>query len=792
MFTALNITGLAIGLSASWIMYQYVTYEFGYEAQLPNKERIYRVVSRFTMDGETSGNAGVPRPMSKAAAAIAGIEMAVPVSMTFIQHLQTGMPGAGGANFNDIKGVVLTDDRYFQLVPYRWLSGSPVGALSQPDQVVLTRSRAAKYFPGTPPDYLAGQTITCNDTMVLRISGVVADLDYPSSFIGQEFQSLSRIKNRREQWGGVNSSDQLFLLLTTGTDPGPVAAQINQISDANSKAELAKSGIERSHILQSMWDVHFDTEFTSDIRTANQKVLFILMGVAGFLLLLACINYINPATAQIPQRAREIVIRKTLGSGRRALLLQFLGETAVVTTVAVLLAGALTVIFFRYYGTMLPDDVLKFVQYGTTGAFLVGLIVLVSLIAGLYPGWLVTLAQPVRVLRGQVEPGRPGKQINLRKSLIVFQFFVAQLFLAGAVIVGWQLHYLMHNPLGFQKDAVVLLNVPWKLQKKPANKDKHFTMLEEIKKLPGVENAAMGEPLLNPFYSSNYHSWVNEKGVKTERNVFRKYADSNIIPRYEIPLLAGRNLLPSDTVREYVINETAVEAFGFASAQAAIGQFLTEDEGSSVPVVGVVSDFHTTSFSEKIEPTAFMTDKNSLNTLNIKLASKSPADWKPVLTAIEGQWRQFYPSEPFKCNFYDDTLWQFYEEENKLARLVNLATAVALLISCLGLFGLAAFMAIRLNKEIGIRKVLGASVGNVIGLLSKEFLVLVLISFVLSTPVVFYLLQKWLANYPYHVDIQWWMFLMSGATAIVIASITVSFQSIKAALANPVKSLRLE
>ena len=792
LFTALNVAGLSIGLSAAWIMYQYVTYEFGYESKIPDTDRIYRVVSRFVMDGKESGNSGVPRPLLRAAATVTGVEMAVPVADNFMQQVQPGLPGGNGPRFEELKNITLTNDGYFKLVPYRWLAGNPIGALSQPDQVVLTQSRAAKYFGNVEPQHLIGQTLTYNDTLVLRISGVVADLDFPSSFIGQEFHAISRRDTRKERWAGVNSNEQLFLLLAPHTQAATVESQINQISDENTKADLAKWNMQRWHQLQPMSAVHFDEDFASHIRTANKNVLYALMGIAGFLLALACINYINLATAQIPQRAKEIGIRKTLGGGRAGILLHFLGETAVVTTFAVLLAGALAAAFFQYFGDLLPEDVLKFVDYGSTAVFIVALIAVVSLIAGGYPGWLVTLAQPVKTLRGQIDSSLKGGPVNLRKGLIVFQFFIAQVFLAGAVIVGQQLHFMLNKPLGFNKDAVLLVDVPWKLMDRPENKDKHFTMLEEMKKLPGIASGAMGEPLFSQSFSSNNHTHVDAKGVKTEHLIYRKFADQDIIPLYQVPILAGRNLNPADTISEYVINETAAKTFGFTNPQDAVGQFLSENDGPTVPIVGVVGDFHTGSFTEKIEPVAFMTDKSSLSTLNLKLASNRPGDWKQTIDAMEAVWRQFYPSAPFKYDFYDDTLKEVYEDEQNLAKLINLATTVAMFISCLGLFGLATFMAIRRSKEIGIRKVLGASVSSVVGLLSREFIILVALGFILSVPVVWYFMHKWLANYSYHIDIQWWMFLSVAVAASLIALITVSFQSIKAALANPVKSLRSE
>lgn len=791
VFTALNIAGLAIGLSAAWIMYQYVSFEFSYDAPNAQRDQIYRVSSRFMFEEKESGNAGAPTPMAAVAPTIAGVESAVPVFDLWVKSVELGMPGSNSKKIEDVKSVVQTNAQYFQLAGYQWLAGNPSAALTQPDQVVLTRSRAAEYFPGFAPAQLLGQTITYDDTLAIQISGIVEDLGYPSSFIGQEFRPLPKIETEKKYWSGVNSGNQLFLLLEKNADPDAVLAQFNRLSTENVGSDLAKWNMSRWHVMQSLSEIHFGTEYGSHIRTANKKVLFALMGVAGFLLLLACINYINLSTAQIPQRAREIGIRKTMGSSRSAILRHFLVETAVVAIFATAVAGGLTSAFFKGFSDLLPDDVLKFVNYGPTALFLVALITGVSLLSGLYPGWLITRAQPVQVLRGQIDSGG-GKRATLRKGLIVFQFAIAQLFISGAIVVGHQLQFMLNNDLGFNRDAVVIVEIPWELMEKPAYKEKHFTLRETIEKLPGIAKVALGQPLFDNSFSSNNHVYHNEKGEAVQRIVYRKYADPDLIPLYELPLLAGRNLLPSDTVREYVLNENAIKAFGFPTPQAAIGQLLQESDGPSYPIVGVVSDFHTSSFADPIEPLVFMTDRSQLSTLNIKLASSNPADWKLVFQNLEKEWKQFYPSAPFEYEFYDDKLKVAYEAEANMARIINLATGVALLISCLGLFGLAAFMAQRRTKEIGIRKVLGTSMANLVSLLSKEFLLLVLLAFGIAIPIVYSLLDKWLALFAYRIEMQWWMFALTGLSAVAIAFFTVSFQSVRAALANPVKSLRSE
>jgi len=796
-FTLLNVLGLSIGISAAWIMWQYASYEFGYDSGQQNSDRTYRVVSHFTFEGEESANAGIPKPMAEAAAQIAGVELAVPVFDQWASSILVGIPGGEGARFEhnkDIDGMVQTNDRYFQLVRYEWLAGNPEKALSQPNQVVLTQSRAAKYFPGLTPLEVLDKVLTYDDTLMMRVTGVVADLDYPSSFFGEEFRSFPVTKTEDHEWSGVSSNNQLFLLLAGNADVGHVAEQINRISEANYKEdEVVKWNNKRWHVLQPLSEIHFATKYGSNVRTANKPVLLVLMGISVFLLLLACINYVNLATAQIPQRAREIGIRKTLGSSRWAMMQHFLLETALVATCAVMLAAGFSYLFFQSFGTLLPPDVLRFVRLGPTVLFLTGLVAVVSLLAGLYPAWLIARFQPVQVLHGHLDTHSVSdRRVTLRKGLIVFQFTIAQLFISAAIIVGLQLHFLLHKDLGFNREAVILVQVPYKLRSKPENKDKHLALRDELRKLSGVAKVAMGSPLFDNSFSSSQYVYKDEKGGEFRNNLHFKVADTALIGLYQVPILAGRNLLPSDTAREFVLNETAVRAFGFASSEAAVGQFLQSGGGQKSPIVGVTADFHTAKFSQKIQPLAFENRKSGYFVFNIKLASRQPSEWQKTIGNIENLWNEFYPAGYFRYEFYDEKVAQIYAEETTLARIVNLATGVAVLISCLGLFGLAAFLAQRRTKEIGIRKVLGASVSNVVRLLASDFLRLVIIAFVIAMPTTYFFMQQWLQAYTYRIDMQWWMFALAGVIAVAVALLTVGFQSVKAALANPVESLRSE
>ena len=796
LYTALNVLGLAIGLSTCWIVYRLVSYEYAFDQQQPDKERIYRVVTKLQNNFMMPSMAGVPLPLLNAVRSqVAGVERVMAVREQWSESVYASRPGGKAERFSEVTNVVATDTNYFQLIPYQWLAGDLNRALARPKQVVLSQSRAERYFPGLLPQQVLDRTLTYFDTLVVQVAGVVADPVQPISFAGREFLSLvtlPAVTDNAEQWDNINSADQLYVWLAPNTNPEQIASRINNIAARHSKAAQLKNGHrEREHRLQPLTDIHFGTEYVDSSRRANKGVLYQLMGLAGFILLLASINYVNLTTAQAPGRAREIGIRKTLGSQRRTIVAQFLGETVFVTGLALALAFVLARLFFTRFGDLLPDGTDAYIDWPLTVGFLAGLVILVSLLAGLYPGWLATRFQPVEVLRGQINliPGTGSRGFTLRKGLIVFQFAMAQLFIIGAILLGQQMRYALSKDMGFDRDAVVLTRLPV-TPNLETNVQKRYALRAGIAHLPGVAAVSLGNPPANRSVSTN--EFTLRRGKKEAKVTIQfKYVDTNYVSLYKLPLLAGRNLEPTDTMRDLVINQTTVRALGFARPQEAIGQFLRTGD-KTYPIVGVVRDFQVSSVRDKIAPVALVAYQRWSNNISIKLASPRPADWQGTLAQVRHVWAGLYPDEPFNYEFYDQTIAAFYKSEQTMTRIINLATGVAILISCLGLFGLATLTAFQRTKEIGVRKVLGASVGSVVTLLSKDFLKLVLIAILIASPLAGYAMNKWLQGFAYKITIEWWVFALAGLLAVGVALLTVSFQAVKAALMNPVKSLRSE
>ncbi|MCL4641361.1 MULTISPECIES: ABC transporter permease [Olivibacter] len=786
LFTGLNILGLAIGISASWIIFRMVSFEFSYDKFEPDRERIFQLTSSFkTPDGRDREMAVVPKGVLPAMLReISGLDEVSPV---YYQHYETAQT-AKSPLVENLSERIATLPGYFKMIGYQWLAGNAQQALKTPEQVILTASRAQYYFPGKRPSEIIGQTITYNDTIQKTVSGVLADLGYLNSFPAQEFFPIDQESLTSTDWSSLSSNELLFVKLKKGVSTKTVLDQLNALNE-KINSEVFKQRNFKSHFkLLQLKDKHFATQ--SDTRTANKSVLFGLVGIAFFLLALACINYINLTTAQIPQRAKEISVRKTLGSTSGIIIRSYLLETFVVCLLAVALSLFLTFLSLRVFAEYIPEGMDNFTNYPGMIAFSIALISIITVLAGLYPSWLAIRVQAVRVLKGETKQSIRGYQLNLRKGLIVFQFVIAQVFVICSIIIGQQLKYTLDKDLGFEHEAILTVEIPYKLQQDSLFQGAQFVLKQRLAQHPEIAAVSLGDlPMIDRMTA-----WLMDyrgKNGTIQKQVMFKNIDNNYLDLYQIPLLAGRNVQLTDTVRELLLNETALKAFGFSRAEEAIGQTLYQGNTPRT-IVGVIKDFHQFNLKSTIDLLGFTAQKPGLTTFNIKLSSPKVSSWKKAIALIEQEWKQVYPTVPFSYQFYDDTIKSLYRQEHSTSRLVNVATAITLLISCLGLYGLAAFTAFQRTKEIGIRKVLGATVGGITSLLSKDFIKLVLIALMIATPIAWWAMNKWLENFAFKITVQWWMFAFAGLGAVTIALLTVSYQAIKAAIANPVDSLRSE
>ncbi|MEM9141558.1 MAG: FtsX-like permease family protein [Bacteroidota bacterium] len=570
-------------------------------------------------------------------------------------------------------------------------------------------------------------------------------------------------------------------------------SQLDLLAQGHRDEEMVAFGQKRRFYLQPLADIHFNPNYgTYDYSRsqASKPVLISLALVALFLLLLGCINFINLNTAQATQRAKEIGIRKTLGGSRKQLVFQFLGETFLLTVTAAVVSLFFSSWLLRMFSDFIPHGV-SFGLFKSpvliTSAIL--LILVLTLLSGFYPALVLSRFRPVRVLKNQILPGKD--KTTLRKYLIVFQFVTAQVFIIATVLVGRQIHYLVTKDMGFKTETIAYLRTPHR----ETSLDKRIRLLEKLKTDPHIRDVVLGgnPPASRSTFSSSivYRDGENE----VQASIQWLYGGGNYRDLYEIPLLAGRDVL-NDTIKEYVINETYMKLLGFKEPMEAIGQSLIL-EGEAYPIVGVMKDFYQRSLRTAIKPLALIGDwdrdkYSRFNTIHFSIGGNPSTDLTNDIALVEKAWKSIYPDYDFDPQFMVDTVTRFYEQERRTSALLKWATGLAIAISCLGLLGLVIHTTERRTKEIGIRKVLGASLAQLNLLLCREFMILIGIGFAIAVPIAWFGLDYWLQGFAYKTAFSWWVFFPGGITMFLITLGIISIRTIAAAKANPVKSLRTE
>lgn len=802
---AINIGGLAIGISAALVIYLMVAYEFDFDGFHPGKENIYRVVSKIEFADLTIHNSGVPVPTAAAARQECTGLRAVSHFLT-TNETKVSLPQPGSAvmkDFRNQKSIIYTDPDYFDIITYTWIKGSAIAALKEPFQVVLTRSRCNDYFPGLKDNEILGKTIVYDDSIQAKVTGIVADLEGNTDFQFKEFISRTTIDNTglKEfwawgEWGSINDNSQMLVALLPGTDPHKVEQQIAAIRDKYREHNEEDKGKkdDTQHFLQPLKDIHFNAEYGAfNQRQASKTTLYGLLVVAFFLLLLGCINFINLSTAQASTRAKEIGIRKTMGGSKAQLRIQFLSEALLLTAMATVLSVAILPWILKVFGNYIPPAIsFNSINDWHVWLFLLGLVLVVTLLSGYYPAMVLSGYQPITVLKNQVVTSNgSGRNLILRKVLTVSQFMVAQFLLLATIVVSKQIHYSLSKELGYKRDAIVYINTPWNWgAKEPDNR--RFVLVQQLQSIPEIEKISLGGSPPASNNTSTTSMKFDDGPRKVETMVEVKYADTNYFPLYGMKLLAGRNLQQSDTIKEYVINAAYAKMMGFNKPEDAVGHFI--DRSFKVPIVGVLADFHTKSTHEIIKPLAYSSAAKNSYTIHAVLenGTNNAEQWKKAIAKMETSFKVLYPENDFKYSFFDESIAEFYTQEKNTSSLLKWASGLCLLISSLGLLGLVIFTTNARTKEIGVRKVLGASISQLVFLLSKDFLILVLLAFLIITPVAWLVMKNWLNDFAYRTDMSWWIFAASGGTMLFIAMVTLSIRTIRSASENPVNCLRSE
>ena len=801
VLSLINILGLSIGISAALVIFLIVAYEFSFDRFQKDADRIYRVVLDVKYNGTEGHSAAVPSPLSSAIQnEVTGIDATVPV-MQFHGDATAKVSIPGNSEnpviYKKQSDIVFTNQQYLQLLSYRWIANSQQISLEDPFTVVLTESRAQLYFPGIATTDIIGKQLTYNDINV-TVSGIVKDLNEHTVFTALEFISFPTISktNLQDQfmmdvWNDWMIYSQLYIKISKGNTPERVEMQLKAILNKYDKEANKDASRSMDYHLQPLNDLHFNSNYQgAGNRIVHEPTLYGLLSIAAFLLLLGCINFINLTTAQASQRAKEIGVRKTMGSSKSQLVLQFLSETFFITLIATIVSVALTPLLLKMFEDFIPPGLhFDLLNQPSLILFLLLLTISISFLSGIYPAFILSNFKPVLVLKNQVSTGSAQtRNAWIRKTLTVSQFVIAQFFVITTLMISKQINFSLRADMGFNKEAIINFNQP-----RDSITTRGKLLLNEIKSLPGVANASTGflAPADKGASFTNLSFIDGNDVIKPNVNVQIRWGDPDYIDVYKIKILAGRNVERSDTIKEFLINESYAHELGFQHPEEALDKFL-EWNGKNMPIVGIMKDFHFQSMRASIGPVVFGGSNGQTFHIQLKPNNVDGTLWRNTIADIQKIYKRLYPDEDFNYKFLDDMIANFYESEQHTANLLKWSTAFAIIISCLGLLGLVIYTTNLRGKEIGIRKVLGASVTQIVSLLSKDFIQLVLIAFVIAAPIAWWVSYKWLEDFAYRTPISWWIFLLSGLVMIFFALMTLSMQTIKAALANPVDSLRDE
>ena len=785
-FSAINITGLAVGVASCLVLFTVIQYELSYDKFQPNYKRIYHVVTKDKFSDAVTYNPGIP------VAALDAIRSKIPNILFACINANYGSQVTVNNNdgslsdkkFIEESGLFFCDSKFFQVFQYQWMQGNPA-VLNEPNTVVLTQKVAEKYFGNW--QNAVNKTITLDNAIPLKVAAILKDVPINSDFPLGVLISYQTLKNNADKynykndWNTLSSNFQVFTLLPMGVTATNINAQLAQFSNEHYTDQTSSK---RLHFLQPLSELHFDRRFDIFGTHITQKsTLWTLSLIGIFIIIMGSINFINLSTAQAVTRSKEIGIRKVLGSNRKQLFLQVMGETATVVILAVILAIAIAgacLPFIKHITSIEEDLTLLNVQ---TFSFVILLIIGITILSGVYPSLVVSGYKPALALKNKITSANVGG-ISLRRALVVIQFAISQVLIIGTIVAITQMSFVNHADLGFDKDAVLLLSANTDssmLTRMPAFKQK-------LLQSPGIKSVTFttDAPSSENLWSTNF-AFDHRDGEKYQ--VALKFGDEDYFKTFGLTLAAGRGYGKSDTIKELVVNETLAHKLGVQNPNDIIGKQLRLGGGAWRTIVGVVKDFKTNSLRETVKPIVMGESYKFYGLTAIKIRSSNiPA----TQAQIQSTWNQYFPEYAYTSTFMDDNIAQFYNQDSHLELLYKIFAGLAIFISCLGLYGLVSFMAVRRTKEIGVRKVLGASVGNIIYLFSKEFTVLVAVAFMVAAPLAYFIMHSWLNDFAYRIKIGVSVFLLAIIISVLIAWITVGYKAINAALSNPVKSLRAE
>jgi putative ABC transport system permease protein len=787
--SAINIFGLSVGIATCLLILMFVQNELSYDRFNEKADRIVRVVLHGEMQGGQIKESSIMAPVGQI------IKASFPEVEEATRIKNFGMPRitCGSKTFKD-DAMAFVDSNFFRVFTIPLIKGNAGTALMQPNTAVISRATAEKYFGNEDP---IGKVITLKDNnAAVTITGLIDKVPANSHFHFDVFTSMSTFPEASDQtW--MQGSYYTYLVLREHYDYKKLEAKLPQLIDKYlapqfqqamgiSFSEYRSKGNDLTLALQPLTDIHLHSDLSRDMEPYGDiHYVYIFSAIAVFMLLIACINFMNLCTASASKRAREVGIRKVLGSARLQLIGQFLSESLLLTFLALILALGLVYWTLPLFNDLAGQNLS--LHFGEHRWIIPGLIffgLFTGILAGSYPAFFLSSFNPVEVFKARFTSGK--KSIGLRSGLVVFQFFISISLIIGTTVVYKQLSYIRNKNLGYDKEQVIVVEDTYWLG------DNQDAFRQELLNDPRIANVTSSAYLpAGPSYSNNFFAYPDEQSAQIIKTL-RYDVDYNYIPTLGMQIAKGRNFSKeygSDSTA-VIINETAAKFFGWNGN--AVGHTISHKENDgkkyTYRVVGIVKDFHFRSLHEIITPLVMIL-ANDHNAMEVKVKT---ADIAGVLSAIKNNWDNLKPESPFSYSFLDERFNSMYRSEQNIGRILGIFAGLTIFVACLGLFGLATFTAEQRRKEISIRKVLGADITGIVSLLSKDFLKLVIIAFIISAPVAWLVMDKWLQDFVYRVNISWWVFALTAALAIIITLVTVSLQAFRAAIANPINSLRSE
>ena len=795
----INIVGLSLGVTSTLIIAFIINYELGYDSFHTHSDQIYRVVRVSQVEGETEYRTGTSWPLSPAIKN----EIAMLKYMTYMTYW-------GGAQVDIIisdelssiksfkeKGCAFVSESFFEIFDYKhaglkWLYGNPETALSKPNSIVLTESLARKYF-GT--DMVVGRSIRLYQHIDVIVTGVISDLpsntDFPFTLISSYSTIYELIgRQRMDSWGSVSDNHQTYIILPEGLSKDEMEKEITKVHEKYVSKDIASM---RTYPLQPLSEVHRDSRFGNYTnKFTSMKSIWILAIVGIFLLIMISINFINISIASSVSRSKEIGLRKAIGGKRSQITIQFLTETFTLTCISAIIA--------LIVAEFLKEELQNLFDFQTQGLFIthrfvaltvLAIVVIVTLSAGLYPAVVQSGYSPSTILNKTIST-KLGKSIRISNVLVLIQFTITIMLITSTLIVFQQIRYFNTVDLGFEKDAIINVYLP---DNTPSSLS---SFRNQLLSNSAIDQVCYSSTLPSGLNRGTSFMDISKKGSTSDDNIIYEYQsiDPEYLNLYGLKLLAGGNLHFNDTNRSVIINQTLMNKLGYVSLEDCIGSEVEMGIGEPCTITGVLKDFHNQSLKDKFGKIAMVHNPNHFQVASIKLnipkSGINSERLQSTIKQINNSWDLVFTENVFDYEFLDKNIEAFYKEEQRFSRMFQYLSVIFLVVGCLGLYGLISFIINKKMTELAIRKILGASSFNILTLLLKNYLILVVVAFLIATPIVYYIMKGWLQNFIYHINFQWWHFILPPLFVLIITFLTVSRNTYRAIKTNPVDTLKHE